>query len=213
MNKSSSLKMFMNVFIGSNDQEISDIFEKMTGFVQKDKKEIFFFEEQEGEKIYFLTSGMVKLYKTNEEGKEAIIHFVRPGELFAEILLYLKNRYPVTAVAIENSTALTIDSKKLFEVIKQSPEISMKLIGTLAQRIKYFVNMVENLTLSDAQKRFLSYLKNLSAKKNSKIFTLPASKADIALLLGIAPETFSRLLKKMSEEGILKVDGKEITLI
>lgn len=213
MNKSSSLKMFMNIFIGSNDQEISDIFEKMTGFVQKDKKEIFFFEEQEGEKIYFLTSGMVKLYKTNEEGKEAIIHFVRPGELFAEILLYLKNRYPVTAVAIENSTALTIDSKKLFEVIKQSPEISMKLIGTLAQRIKYFVNMVENLTLSDAQKRFLSYLKNLSAKKNSKIFTLPASKADIALLLGIAPETFSRLLKKMSEEGILKVDGKEITLI
>lgn len=213
MNKNSSLKMFMNIFVGSNEQELYDMFDKITTFVQKERKQIFFFEEQEGENVYFLTSGMVKLYKTNEEGKEAIIHFVRPGELFAEILLYLRNRYPVTAVATENSTALVINSKKLFDIIKQKPEISIKLIGTLAQRIKYFVNMVENLTLADAQKRFLNYLKNLSAKKNSSTFTLPASKADVALLLGVAPETFSRLLKKMSDEGILKVDGKDITLL
>lgn len=213
MNKNSSLKMFMNIFVGSNEQQLYDMFDKITSFIQKERKQIFFFEEQEGENVYFLTSGMVKLYKTNEEGKEAIIHFVRPGELFAEILLYLRNRYPVTAVATENSTALVINSKKLFDIIKQKPEISMKLIGTLAQRIKYFVNMVENLTLADAQKRFLNYLKNLSAKKNSSTFTLPASKADVALLLGVAPETFSRLLKKMSDEGILKVDGKDITLL
>lgn len=213
MNKNSSLKMFMNIFVGSNEQGLYDMFDKITSFIQKERKQIFFFEEQEGENVYFLTSGMVKLYKTNEEGKEAIIHFVRPGELFAEILLYLRNRYPVTAVATENSTALVINSKKLFEIIKQKPEISMKLIGTLAQRIKYFVNMVENLTLADAQKRFLNYLNNLSAKKNSSTFTLPASKADVALLLGVAPETFSRLLKKMSDDGILKVDGKDITLL
>lgn len=213
MNKNSSLKMFMNIFVGSNEQELYDMFDKITSFIQKERKQIFFFEEQEGENVYFLTSGMVKLYKTNEEGKEAIIHFVRPGELFAEILLYLRNRYPVTAVATEDSTALVINSKKLFDIIKQKPEISMKLIGTLAQRIKYFVNMVENLTLADAQKRFLNYLRNLSAKKNSSTFTLPASKADVALLLGVAPETFSRLLKKMSDEGILKVDGKDITLL
>lgn len=213
MNKNSSLKMFMNIFVGSNEQQLYDMFDKITSFIQKERKQIFFFEEQEGENVYFLTSGMVKLYKTNEEGKEAIIHFVRPGELFAEILLYLRNRYPVTAVATENSTALVINSKKLFDIIKQKPEISMKLIGTLAQRIKYFVNMVENLTLADAQKRFLNYLRNLSAKKNSSTFTLPASKADVALLLGVAPETFSRLLKKMSDEGILKVDGKDITLL
>lgn len=205
--------MFMNIFVGSNEQELYDTFDKITSFVQKERKQIFFFEEQEGENVYFLTSGMVKLYKTNEEGKEAIIHFVRPGELFAEILLYLRNRYPVTAVATENSTALTINSKKLFDIVKQKPEISMKLIGTLAQRIKYFVNMVENLTLADAQKRFLNYLKNLSAKKNSSTFTLPTSKSDVALLLGVAPETFSRLLKKMSDEGLLKVDGKDITLL
>lgn len=213
MNKNSSLKMFMNIFVGSNEQELYDMFDKIASFIQKERKQIFFFEEQEGENVYFLTSGMVKLYKTNEEGKEAIIHFVRSGELFAEILLYLRNKYPVTAVATENSTALVINSKKLFEIIKQKPEISMKLIGTLAQRIKYFVNMVENLTLADAQKRFLNYLKNLSAKKNSSTFTLPASKADVALLLGVAPETFSRLLKKMSDDGILKVDGKDITLL
>jgi len=57
---------------------------------QRAKTEIFFMEGEEGSKVYFLISGLIKLYKTNEDGKEAIIHFVRNGEIFAEILFFSK---------------------------------------------------------------------------------------------------------------------------
>jgi len=205
--------MFVNCFLGNADDETFKLLDSISSLVKKNKKEIFFFEDQEGENIYFLAAGHIKLYKTNDEGKEAIIHFVKPGELFAEILLYLRNRYPVTAEAVVDSVALAINSKKLYQLIKEHPDISMKLIGMMAQRIKYFLNMVENLTLSDARNRLLRYLNVLADKNKDNKVILPASKGDIAILLGIAPETFSRLLKKLTEENIIKVNGKEIELL
>ncbi|TYB33419.1 MAG: Crp/Fnr family transcriptional regulator [Flexistipes sinusarabici] len=213
MNKDAAVKMFLNIFAGSRDEDVYKTLYQISSVASKEKKEIFFLEDEEGSNIYFLLSGVVKLSKTNDEGKEAVIHFVKSGEIFAEILLYLKNRYPVTATALEDCEALAIDSKKLFDEIKRQPELSMKLIGVLAGRIKYFVNMIENLTLADTRKRFLSYLNNIAEKQNSKIVTLPVNKGELALLLGSTPETFSRLLKKLAEEGVIKVKGKEITLI
>ncbi|UOD33941.1 Crp/Fnr family transcriptional regulator [Deferribacteraceae bacterium V6Fe1] len=213
MDKKNALKMFVNCFLGNADDETFKLLDSISSLVKKNKKEIFFFEDQEGENIYFLAAGHIKLYKTNDEGKEAIIHFVKPGELFAEILLYLRNRYPVTAEAVVDSVALAINSKKLYQLIKEHPDISMKLIGMMAQRIKYFLNMVENLTLSDARNRLLRYLTVLADKNKDNKVILPASKGDIAILLGIAPETFSRLLKKLTEENIIKVNGKEIELL
>lgn len=213
MDKESALKMFLNIFIGSTDNELYTTLYQISKVVSKEKKEIFFLEDEEGKNIYFLLSGVVKLSKTNDEGKEAVIHFVKSGEIFAEILLYLKNRYPVTATALEDCEALAIDSKKLFEQIKKQPGFSMKLIGVLAGRIKYFVNMIENLTLADTRKRFLSYLNNIATKQKSDTVKLPVNKGELALLLGSTPETFSRLLKKLAEEGIIEVNGKEIRII
>lgn len=213
MNKDAAVKMFLNIFTGSRDEDVYNTLYQISSVVSKEKKEIFFLEGEEGSHIYFLLSGVVKLSKTNDEGKEAVIHFVKSGEIFAEILLYLKNRYPVTATALEDCEALAIDSKKLFDEIKRQPEFSMKLIGVLAGRIKYFVNMIENLTLADTRKRFLSYLNNIAEKQNLKIVKLPVNKGELALLLGSTPETFSRLLKKLTEEGVIEVRGKEITLI
>jgi len=213
MNKDAAVKMFLNIFTGSRDEDVYKTLYQISSVVSKEKKEIFFLEDEEGSNIYFLLSGVVKLSKTNDEGKEAVIHFVKSGEIFAEILLYLKNRYPVTATALEDCEALAIDSKKLFDQIKRHPEFSMKLIGVLAGRIKYFVNMIENLTLADTRKRFLSYLNNIAEKQNSKTVNLPVNKGELALLLGSTPETFSRLLKKLAEEEVIEVRGKEITLI
>lgn len=159
-----------------------------------------------------MISGLIKLYKTNDEGKEAIIHFVKSGEIFAEILFFLQNRYPVTSVALEDCIALAIDSKKIEELISKKPKFAMKLIGALSKRIKYLINMLENLTLSDLSTRFLNYLKTLSEQKKSDEIILPVKKGDLAILLGATPEAFSRMLKKLKDDGIIGVEGKKITL-
>jgi CRP/FNR family transcriptional regulator len=178
-----------------------------------DKGEILFMEGQSGRFIYFLLNGKIKLYKTNDEGKEAIVHFVDDNEMFAEIILQLECCYPVTSEALENCVLLEMDAAELFRQIEKHPEVGMKMIAMLARRIKYFVNMIENLTLKDVRGRFLHYLESLSLSKGKETVSLPVPKGELALLLGTTPETFSRLLKKLAEEKVIAVEGKKITIL
>ncbi len=212
MDKNSAIIFFLKNFTGNDDEELRRKLLPICNTKSLSKKEILFFEGQEGNSVYFVISGHLKLFRTNDEGKEAIIHFVKKGDIFAEILFHFKNTYPVTAMAIEDSFLLGIDSKKLFKLISNEPQIAMRLIGILAQRIKYFVNMVENLTLSDVKSRLLNYLKKLK-KDNSNVVYLPVSKGDLALLMGTTPETLSRIFKKLSEEKLIEIRGKEIKFL
>ncbi|MCX8083799.1 MAG: Crp/Fnr family transcriptional regulator [Calditerrivibrio sp.] len=213
MNLQNAINIFCNAFLGGYDPDLCKMLESASNLVHKSKGELFFVEGEEGTNVYFLISGLVKLYKTNDEGKEAIIHFVKSGEIFAEILFFLKNRYPVTSLAIENCSALAIDSKKIELLIKEHPHFAMKLIGSLSQRIKYLINMLENLTLTDLSTRFLKYIQNLSELKKSNEIVLPIKKGDLAILLGATPEAFSRMLKKLKDEKLITIEGRKITLL
>ncbi len=211
MDKKEAIEFLTDRMHTSATDEVAGYLDRISRLVNKRKKEIVFLENQEGSDIYFLLSGNIKLYKTNEEGKEAVIHFVEPGEFFAEILLFLHNRYPVSAVAIKDSSMLAIDAIKMFKLIKENPDFAMKLISVFAHRLNYLVNTIKNLSIMDAKKKFLNYLSNIKKEDNKIYLTIP--KQDIALLLGIAPETFSRVLKQLSSEGFIRINGKEITLL
>ncbi len=212
MTKKGAVNSFSKIFFGDPDGEILDLIGDISHMVSVGKRDMLFMEGDDGRHLFYMISGSIKLYKANEEGKEAIIRFIEPGDHFAEIILFLKNRYPVNAMAIKPSKLLAIDALKLFECIKLHPEVAMKLIGKLAIKSKYLVEMVENLTLADIRKRFLNYLKHLSGKGGGTV-TLPVPKGELSLLLGTSPETFSRLLRKLAEEGIIEVDGKNIRIL
>ena len=213
MDKKNAVNAFIDAFFGVTDDDLFNLINDISHLVTINKKETLFLEDDEGECMYYLITGSAKLFKTNEEGKEAVIKFVAPGDIFAEILLYLKNRYPVTCMALTPSKLLAINAQKLFKVIRERPELAMKLIGQLAFRSQYLVRMVENLTIADARERFLNFLRLTEKKSGMKIIELPVPKGELALLLGITAETFSRLLKKLSHENVIKVDGRKITFI
>ena len=116
-------------------------------------------------------------------------------------------------MAIEPSELLAINAQKLFKLIQQRPELAMRLIGRLSFRSQYLVRMVENLTIANVRERFLNYLRLMQSKSGNNVIDLPVPKGDLALLLGVAPETFSRLLKKLTEDGIIEVEGRNIRII
>jgi len=212
MDKQEAVKAFANGFFGSSDVELTSLLDNVCRYRQVDKKQIIFMENQEGSTVYFLVKGSIKLYRTNEEGREAVVHFVKSGEIFAEILLQLGLRYPVTSMTLEPCDLLEIDARKLEEIITADPKVSMRLIGTLSKRIKYFVNLIESLTINDVRARLVNWL-SAQKKKESKVITLPVPKGELALLLGTTAETFSRVLKKLSEEGYIEVQGREIKVL
>ncbi len=211
MNKKEAIAFLMHQMHSQRDDALWKQLEGISTVVHKKRKEIIFLEDQPGEELYFLLSGSVKLYKTNEEGKEAVIHFVEPGEFFAEILLFLHNRYPVSAMAIKDSYMLAINASEMFEATKKDPDFAMRLIGVFASRLNYMVNTIKNLSIMDAKRKFLNYLRSL--KSTDGYITLNIPKQEIALLLGIAPETFSRVLRQLSSEGYIQTSGRKIKLL
>ncbi len=213
MTKKNAIESFSNVFLGGFDDEIYNFINKISKTVELEKKSMLFLEGDEGTNLFFMDTGSIKLFKSNPEGREIIIRFIEPGDVFAEIILFLKNRYPVNAMAIKKSKVLAIDALKMFNFIKENPNMAMKIINMLANKSRYLVQMVENLTLADTRTRFLSYLSFQMEKTGADTVILPVPKGELALLLGASPETFSRLLKKLTEEGIISVEGKNITLL
>lgn len=213
MEKRQAVKFFIQTFFGNSDDEHFKLIEQISRFRTLEKKELLFSEGEQGSEFYFLASGSIKLFRSTSDGKEAIIRFIAPGEYFAEILLQLKSRYPVSSVAIETSQLLAIDAKKILRHIEDNPDVAMYFIGALSQRIKYLLGMIEQLTLADIRQRFINYLLVLHDKSPSHRVELPAPKGEIALLLGTTPETFSRLLKKLSNEGFIQVEGRSIIVL
>ncbi|NOZ12345.1 MAG: Crp/Fnr family transcriptional regulator [Acidobacteria bacterium] len=213
MQLNDALDIFLNSFVGQSDPELKKSLSKITYVSEKQKKDILFLEGEEGDTIYYLISGVIKLSRTNPEGKEAVVHFVHPGEMFAEILFYMEGRYPVTATVLDNAILLGIPAGKMTRLLEESPRFSMRLIGLLAKRLQYFVTMVEQLVNSDVRERFISYLVHLSEERGSTQLSLPVPKGELAALLGTTPETFSRLLRQLSSDGIIEIHGKKITLL
>lgn len=213
IDKKDALKKFLSEHFNCTDRAVENQLIDFSNILEKNGGDSIFYEGENAYYIYYIINGSVKLYRINEEGKTASIKVLRKGEVFADIVPFEENKYPVNAESITDSMLLCINSKKLKEIILSNRDLTEGFIIMLSKRIKYLVNKIDTLELDSAENRLLSYLYEMQYKSKSNEFTLDISKKEIAEMIGVRTETFSRLLKKLSVEGILKVQSKKIILL
>ena len=212
MGKKESILFFTDFYFGSVDKKILCHLEEVCRFETIKKKEIVFNEEQTGKTVYFLASGMVKLFKTDVEGREAVISFIKPGQIFGALVLWSEGRYPVSAVALEKIELLSFSTIRFDEMLQKHHGFAIEMFKYLASRHKFYINSIKDLAVSSPRIRLLNYFDYLAETGGSRNFLLPAPKKQIALLLGITPETLSRLLHMLAREGLIEMYGKNIKL-
>jgi CRP/FNR family transcriptional regulator len=169
------------------------------------KKEVIFTEGEKGTAFYFLASGAVGLYKGTNEGKEIVIKIVQPGEPFAEVILFERDTFPVTAVAINPSLVFFIPKFRFYSLLNVE-NFRNDFISMLMRKQRYLIDKIRHLTLHDVEDRFFLFLEEHFGDKKQIDVTL--SKKDIAAAIGTTPETYSRLLARLIEEQKIKVDGR-----
>ena len=98
-------------------------------------------------------------------------------------------------------------------MIKEDPDLAMKMMAMLSQKLRLLVNKIDDLSLKEAPSRVASYLILLRSSQDSDTFKLDLPKGQIAFYLGTIQETLSRISKKFIEQEILAIDGKEITIL
>ncbi|MCX8011702.1 MAG: Crp/Fnr family transcriptional regulator [Desulfobacterota bacterium] len=166
-----------------------------------------FAEGDEGKGFYVVISGRVKIFKLSPEGKEQTLHIFGPGEPFGEVPVFAGTPYPANAEALEKTKVFYFPRQAFVDLIQQNPTLALNMLGILSKRLHRFTALVEDLSLKEVPGRLAAYLLYLSSKqKDNNDLTLEITKTQLASLLGTIPETLSRILARMSREGIIKTD-------
>jgi len=173
-----------------------------------------FSEGDDGAGFYVVISGRIKVFKMSPDGREQILHILGPGEIFGEVPVFAGSRFPANAQAMDESRVLYFDRDALISLIEKNPSIALGMLSVLSRRLRMFAAMIDDLSLKEVPGRLASYLLYLSKKeKDSKDLELDITKGQLASLLGTIPETLSRILTKMSGQGIIESDGPRIKIL
>ncbi|MFO8112645.1 MAG: Crp/Fnr family transcriptional regulator [Desulfosalsimonadaceae bacterium] len=175
--------------------------------------EMIFFEGDPADGFCMVADGMVKIYKLSPGGKEQILHMFGPGEPFGEVPVFSGGVFPANAEAVKNSTILFFPRKRFVDLIIEKPHVALNMLAILSKRLRHFTVQVENLSLKEVPARLAGYFLLLSEEqKSTRTVTLNISKGQLAGFLGTIPETLSRMLRKMSDQGLIEVEGRKIRL-
>ncbi len=172
-----------------------------------------FFEGDKAVGFFILLAGRVKISKLSPEGKEQILHLIGPGDPFGEVPMFAGGFFPANAVAIEDTELLFFSRERFVEMIARQPALAMNMLAFLAQRLIHLTRLVENLSLKDVNERLAAYLLSLSEdQKTPGEVSLDINKGQLASLLGTIPETLSRILTRLHNDGLIEVSGRKIRI-
>lgn len=179
-----------------------------------EKGEMIFSEGDPGDGFYIISDGMVKIYKMSMDGKEQILHMFGPGELFGEVPVFSGQAFPANAEAAKSSRLFFFPRNAIVNLMASDPTLALNMLAVMARRLRMFTIQIENLSLKEVPARLAGYLLLLSEEQGSrKSVQLNISKGQLASFLGTIPETLSRILKRMSEQGLITVEGRRIRLM
>ena len=177
------------------------------------KGALIFSEGDPASGFYIVAEGKVKVYKLSAQGKEYIMNVFTSGQTIAEVTVFSGKDYPAYAQAITNSTLLFLPKLQLLDILREYPEIALRMLAALSQRQRHFAEMIEDLSLRDVSCRLAKYLLNLSSQKKSNTFSLDMQKSELALKLATIPETLSRNLKKLKNKKLISLKDNRVTIL
>lgn len=178
------------------------------------KGEVIFVEGEEGSGFFVVKSGRVKVFKLSAEGKEQILEFFGAGEHFAEVPAFDGECFPASATALEKTELLFFERTTFLALLAQQPKIAINMLAIFARHLRRFARLIEDLSLKEVPGRLAAYLLYLSeGSEHLEQVELDITKTQLASLLGTIPETLSRVFAKLSQEGLIAINGARIKLL
>lgn len=168
-------------------------------------------------RFFYVESGRMKLYRLSPDGGEKVIDLVGPNQTFAEAVVFMDRAvgYPVNADALEPTRLIGFDASTFLGLLKESNESCLQLMSVMTRRLRMHVNEIDRLALQNATSRFIGYILNAAYEQaaRGRLVELDVPKNVLASRLSIQPETFSRILSRLSNAGLIQVERQAITLL
>ncbi|HEB69525.1 MAG TPA: Crp/Fnr family transcriptional regulator [Desulfobulbus sp.] len=213
MNKVQDIIAGSHLFSGISESQLAEV-SAISRVKTVARGETIFFEGDEATGFYMVAEGKIKIFKTSLEGREQILHIFGPGEPFGEVPVFHGQPFPANAVALSKGKLLFFPRSEFSDLVHANPSLALNMLAMLSLRLRRFATQIEHLSLKEVPGRLASHLLYLCEEQGrTDQVTLDIPKGQLASLLGTSPETLSRIFAKMSEDNILRVQGKLIEII
>ena len=181
------------------------------------KGSILFKEGDDGEHLYVIVEGKIKLGTSSGDGRENLLSILGPGEMFGELSLFDPGPRTSSATAVTDAKVLSLSHGKVIPWLKQNPDVALQLLARLAQRLRRTNEAVGDLVFSDVPGRVAKALIDLGDRfgKTSAeglLVNHDLTQEELAQLVGASRETVNKALADFAGRGWLKLDGRSVLI-
>lgn len=197
------------IFSTLNEDELAELAGLATE-VRLAPDEFVFWDGDRPDWFYMVAEGSVKVHKYSSLGKEFIIAFFGPGEMFGEVAVFQNQPYPATTQAVVETRVLRIGRPDFLSFLARRPEVAMTIISVLGGRLRDAQGRLRDLAGERVEQRIARTLLMLSSKLGP---SLPFTRQEIADMSGTTTETAIRLISNLRDRGIIRSSrGKMVIL-
>jgi CRP-like cAMP-binding protein len=166
------------------------------------------FEGEPAEALYFVTAGVVKVFKTSADGKEQILRIIRPGDSFNDVPVLLGGLSLASAAAMSPVVLHGIKKKDLEVILKEHPQAALNVIKVLSRRVEEMVELVEDLSFRHVNSRVAKILLEYAGNGEKPRLT----QQEMAAMIGTAREMVGRSFRNLEEEGAIRLEHNRIII-
>ncbi len=180
------------------------------------RNQILFFEGGAAQHLFAVHTGLVKLVKSLENGRDRISSVLFPGELFGLETLS-QSTYPLTAVTLRDSEICAASREDVIAFLKANPEIALGMVRFLVAEVGRVRTQVTDMSFKDSRMKVATFLLSLLASDPTPhdgrvTLTLPLSRLEISEILELSPETVSRTLTAFRREQLIVARGRQLVI-
>jgi len=184
--------------------------------VHYDEGQIIYMEGEPDTAIYFIERGWVKSTRISCQGREQAMLCLCSGEVFGETAMVPQSTYPCTVMALEASDLWRVPVDALLGLIQRYPELGIVIIRRMGERVRYYVDLVDDLSLCGVEVRLARTLLR-NAKFSEGKWSIPrrtwSTFDEMAVRLGTVRDVLSRSLRSLEKEGLIQVNRQEIVIL
>lgn len=175
------------------------------------KGEMVYEQGDDGDSLYVVHKGQIKITRFTENGKEQVIRVLGPGDFMGELSIFSGQPVNDYAESLAEANVCVIDGTSLRQLMNKYPSITLKIMAELSQRLEKVEQTIEVINHHSVESRLARVLIDMANEVNE--ITLPISKSDLASQIGITQETLSRKLSLFNDKGYIKQIGHRRIII
>jgi CRP/FNR family cyclic AMP-dependent transcriptional regulator len=186
--------------------------------VRLNKGAILFSEGDDGDHLYVIVEGELKLGTSSGDGRENLLSVLGPGEMFGELSLFDPGPRTSTATAVTDVRLLSLGHNKVVPWISQHPQVALELLARLAQRLRRTNEVVGDLVFSDVPGRVAKALIDLGERfgkeTNEGLYVNhDLTQEELAQLVGASRETVNKALADFASRNWIRLDGRAVLIL